>query len=171
MGIEHRKYSRRDIELVVNVVAADGGIIRCWLSDISEGGARLATAEAGALPNMFVLELASNLSRWCRVAWRSDQAVGVQFTPAPDVSAVPDAMSKTAVSVATDITRAVMITCKRTGNPISTGVRVGGNNELQRLPETRSFARCPHCGGVHGWEVSDAWIGEDPSPSSGSTGS
>jgi hypothetical protein len=68
------------------------------------------------LPDRFVLELSSNLSRWCRVVWRSDQAVGVQFTP--DVSAETDDASKTTAADATDIRRPVMITCKRTGKPI-----------------------------------------------------
>jgi hypothetical protein len=163
MGIEHRRYPRRDIALVVHVVAHHGEMIRCWLSDVSEGGARLATAEARALPDRFVLELSSNLSRWCRVVWRSDQAVGVQFTP--DVSVETNDPSKTTAADATHVRRPVMVTCKRTGKPISTGIHVRGNDDLQKLPKVRSLAKCPHCNGGHGWEVSEAWIADDPGPS------
>src|ERR1700704_1000108 len=86
MGIENRKYLRRDIELDVNIVIGDSAPIRCWLADISEGGARLATSQAGKLPDEFTLVLSNELQRRCRIVWRADEEVGVRFSPGPDLS-------------------------------------------------------------------------------------
>jgi len=144
MGREHRRRPRRDIELVVHVIAPSGAPIPCWLSDVSEGGARLATAVT--LPDRFLLKLSNTLSRWCQVMWRSDQAVGVQFTADASAHHAP------AMENAAEIMRPVMITCRQTSKPVPTGVQVRGNSDLRNLPTARNFARCPHCNGVHGWE-------------------
>jgi hypothetical protein len=107
MGLEHRSHLRREIELVVHAIAPDGATIPCWLSDISEGGARLLTAKAVALPDQFILKPSNKLRRWCRVAWRADQAVGLQFI---EVSADT---AKGAPPSASQKMRPVMVTCKQ----------------------------------------------------------
>jgi hypothetical protein len=161
MGIENRKYPRRDIELDVKVVVGDGAPIRCWLADISEGGARLATSQAGKLPDEFTLELSNELRRWCRIVWRADEEVGVQFTSGPDLSVERTRGSEKAhVPSESKIRHLVMVTCFRTGKAISTGIRVGSEDDLRKLSKVRSFTQCRHCKVVHSWTASDAWIPE-----------
>jgi hypothetical protein len=168
VGIENRKYPRRDIDLVVNIVAHDGATIRCWLSDISQGGARLATSQAREVPDEFMLELANDLRRWSRVVWRTNEAAGLQFIPEPD--SYGQSIEPTARSTETaQIGHSVMITCGTTGRPLSTGVHVSSNTALQRLPKARRFVRCPHCGTVHSWDVRKAWVPANSTPKRRST--
>ena len=56
----------------------------CSIWDISEGGARLAAPHPDRLPPTFTLLLNSDGSttKYCRVAWRSNSQVGVQFVDA-----------------------------------------------------------------------------------------
>jgi hypothetical protein len=51
------------------------------LWDISDGGARIAAARANDLPDIFCLLLTadSKSRRFCRVVWRKNGQVGVQF--------------------------------------------------------------------------------------------
>lgn len=54
----------------------------CWISDISDGGARLHM-ERVDVPDTFLLALPGMKERReCRVAWRLGHEVGVQFTEA-----------------------------------------------------------------------------------------
>jgi hypothetical protein len=64
-------------------VVLDGGVakIPCVLWDISEGGARLAAAHGGALPEAFGLFLSKDgkSRRFCQVVWRRGSQLGVRF--------------------------------------------------------------------------------------------
>jgi len=80
MQDEQRQHERRPIDLVVEVQAP----IKCVLTDVSELGARLAVDCATVLPNEFMLVLNNELRRWCRVKWRSDGHVGVEFVAMPE---------------------------------------------------------------------------------------
>jgi hypothetical protein len=159
MGTENRKHARRDIELDVRIVGRDGVPIRCWLCDISKGGARLATSQASGLPDEFILELSSELRRWCRVVWRTQEEAGVRFTPGPGSSAGKVAASQEG-SRSNKLTSRypVMMKCAKTGKAIPTGVRIANKEELQTLSAARSFTRCPHCKVLHGWTASEAWV-------------
>jgi hypothetical protein len=60
----------------------DGNMQRdCVLSDISDTGARIDVASPNELPDFFTLLLSGNGSprRKCRVVWRQDKQVGVNF--------------------------------------------------------------------------------------------
>jgi hypothetical protein len=59
MGIENREYPRQEITLTVCIEASDGTRTSCWLSDLSQTGARLAVGQAGALPDEFMLLLSN----------------------------------------------------------------------------------------------------------------
>jgi PilZ domain-containing protein len=149
MGIENRKYPRQEITLTVCIEASDGARTSCWLSDLSQTGARLAVGQAGTLPEQFMLLLSDEMQRWCRVVWRTGQEVGVCFeTRSQGADRPPEQRPK----------RFVMITCPQTRRSISTGVRVHDANELGKLPNVRRFAQCPHCKVVHGWSLSEATI-------------
>jgi len=64
-------------------VVLDGGTakIPCVLWDISEGGARIAAAHGGALPDVFGLFLNKDgkSRRYCQVVWRRGGQIGVRF--------------------------------------------------------------------------------------------
>jgi hypothetical protein len=56
-------------------------LIPCVLWNVSEGGARLTAAHSNILPDRFVLILnkSDQTHRLCRVVWRRQQHLGVQF--------------------------------------------------------------------------------------------
>jgi hypothetical protein len=57
----------------------DGKGMRCFISDISQTGARLRPANAEALPDRFLLQVEYDLSLVCDVKFRSQDEVGVSF--------------------------------------------------------------------------------------------
>lgn len=59
----------------------NGRQIPCTIWDISEHGARLAAPHPKALPSTFTLFLSRDgtSQKYCRVAWRSEAQIGVQF--------------------------------------------------------------------------------------------
>jgi hypothetical protein len=60
-------------------VGGDAKPLRCVLWDVSEGGARLAPAQANKLPDTFTLILDKTTAHRCRVVWRKGPLVGVRF--------------------------------------------------------------------------------------------
>ena len=53
--------------------------MRCFICDISQTGARLRPAEADAVPDRFLLQVAHDLSLVCDVKFRSQDELGVSF--------------------------------------------------------------------------------------------
>ena len=76
MSADNRTYPRRDLEHPAFVK------IRCSLTDISRTGARLSVDDPKSLPNEFLLEIRTDLARRCRVIWRTDKHVGVEYIAA-----------------------------------------------------------------------------------------
>jgi hypothetical protein len=145
VGRENRKHDRREIELVVHILTGEGQPMRAWLSDISESGAGLTLNQSIKLPDQFVLELSDKMRRWCRIVWRSEEAIGVQFTASGDIASQRGK-------------RDIVVTCAKTGKTIATGIQVDAVHELRKLTRIRRFTRCPHCKVVHGWEINDARV-------------
>src|SRR5436305_7077076 len=56
-------------------------LIPCVIWDLTEEGARLASARLNMLPELFTLNFTKDgkSSRFCRVVWRKKPHVGVQF--------------------------------------------------------------------------------------------
>ena len=56
-------------------------ICLCTLADVSEGGTKLMVEKPSIVPENFVLLLSTGarLHRKCKVRWRSETAIGVQF--------------------------------------------------------------------------------------------
>lgn len=78
-GPEQRRSPRRTVRYPARIGADDGSEPRsCMLIDISQTGAKLLAEETHQLPGEFVL-LLGGATRKCRIVWRSDQHVGVQF--------------------------------------------------------------------------------------------
>lgn len=81
-GLEQRRAKRTPRRNAAWIErAGEGAHIPCVLWDLSEGGARLAAPHTGELPPAFKLLLSRDGSsqRLCRVVWRSDKQLGVQF--------------------------------------------------------------------------------------------
>ncbi len=60
-------------------------LLECTVWDESENGARLIIAGAGHAPDEFYLYLSLDFMsrRRCRVAWRSERQIGVEFVSEP----------------------------------------------------------------------------------------
>jgi len=64
-------------------------ICDCALVDISQGGARIAVLTSEIVPDEFLLSLSSNshVRRRCKVAWRKEEDIGVNFLKTVDTIA------------------------------------------------------------------------------------
>ena len=79
---EKRKNLRRSITYPAFIDLGDGSpAIECTLCDASQEGALLAVADPDSVPDEFILALSSDgaARRRCRVAWRTEDQVGVEF--------------------------------------------------------------------------------------------
>jgi hypothetical protein len=77
-----QKVSRRSIQYPVWIIVKDVTIpLRCLLSDVSEGGARLSVEAGETLPDEFILSLTEHQSRGrrCRVVAREKLYVDIRF--------------------------------------------------------------------------------------------
>ena len=76
-----RRSERHVVRGPAQVLLGTGSLPRdCWISDISDGGARLH-AERMDMPDEFTLLLANRTQRReCRVVWRLGHELGVEFT-------------------------------------------------------------------------------------------
>jgi hypothetical protein len=76
---ERRRTERHAARGMAKILGGTGSLAReCWISDISDGGARLH-AEAD-VPDEFALVLPGGSRRECRVVWRLGHEAGVAFT-------------------------------------------------------------------------------------------
>ena len=79
---EKRKNLSRTVTYPAYIDLGDGSPLRpCTLCDASQKGAHLALAEPNAVPDEFILALSSDgaARRHCRVIWRNETQVGVEF--------------------------------------------------------------------------------------------
>ncbi|HET9902795.1 MAG TPA: PilZ domain-containing protein [Xanthobacteraceae bacterium] len=100
MSRERRRSFRVQWESPAYVELKDGrGRISCIVNNLSNGGARITCAEP--LPDEFILKLTPGRGhpRECRVVWRRNQDLGVQFVdrlwdpPLPARGRVPEWIS------------------------------------------------------------------------------
>jgi hypothetical protein len=83
---ELRKKPRRQFNYNARIhVDKDTPLIVCSISDISEGGARIALEREETLPDTFMLLLtpSGDARRQCRVIWREGLVLGVKFPDGP----------------------------------------------------------------------------------------
>lgn len=79
---EKRKNPRRLVSYPAFIdLGDDRPAVKCALCDASQEGAQLAVADPAALPDEFILALSSAgaARRRCRVTWRAEDSIGVQF--------------------------------------------------------------------------------------------
>jgi uncharacterized protein (UPF0248 family) len=77
-----RKKPRRQVRhAAILHINKNGGLRPRWLSDISDGGARLMLKSDHELPHRFVLVLTKTgkIHRHCRIVWRKGLILGVEF--------------------------------------------------------------------------------------------
>jgi hypothetical protein len=84
MLVENRQSARTEVRYMAWIDVGDGLPMRkCIIRDISLRGAKLGimTSTPNALPNEFTLLLSPDgrVRHLCRVAWRSDENMGVEF--------------------------------------------------------------------------------------------
>jgi hypothetical protein len=86
MSAVESKYPRRTIRYPAYVdLGRDLPLRACTLCSISESGAELTVANSDTLPKHFILALSIDgaAQRRCRVVWRSESQIGVEFLRAP----------------------------------------------------------------------------------------
>ena len=79
---EKRRNLRRSISYPAFIDLGDGSpTIECTRCDASQEGALLSVAEPDGVPDQFILALSSDgaARRRCRVVWRTEEQVGVEF--------------------------------------------------------------------------------------------
>ena len=82
MSYEKRVDKRQELSWVGEIFGLDGvNFGGCKIFDISASGARLVLRGETQVPDEFVLLLAKDgsVQRQCRVRWRTDAEIGVQF--------------------------------------------------------------------------------------------
>jgi hypothetical protein len=83
MRQERRKNFRVEWNSAATIYDAERQLARpCILSDFSNGGAKITGVMASTVPDEFILRMARGhgRTRHCRVKWRTDDAVGIEFT-------------------------------------------------------------------------------------------
>jgi hypothetical protein len=79
---EKRRNLRRTITYPAFIDLGDGSpVLECTLCDASQDGAQLAVADPNRVPDEFILALSADgaARRRCRVAWRTEAQIGVEF--------------------------------------------------------------------------------------------
>jgi hypothetical protein len=81
MSSEQRRKPRKPLRHTVWVQVRGEKPTGAVMSDISDSGARLDVREPDGIPDRFIMLLSKNgqARRMCRVVWRSDRQLGVQF--------------------------------------------------------------------------------------------
>ena len=76
---ERRAKQRQRVLKSAKIRLERGGVIDCMIRDISEDGACLRVASALGIPDFFELILDEKILRPCRVKWRKETQIGVEF--------------------------------------------------------------------------------------------
>jgi hypothetical protein len=81
MPRERRKNFRVEWNCPATIHDSERNLARpCIPSSFSNGGAQITGVRARTLPDDFVLQITRHDGRKCRVIWRTDDTLGVQFT-------------------------------------------------------------------------------------------
>jgi hypothetical protein len=94
MRQERRKNFRVEWNSPATIYDADRQLARpCILSDFSNSGAKITGVVASTVPDEFMLRIARGhgRTRHCRVIWRTDDTVGIEFTDRTKRAAKPGA--------------------------------------------------------------------------------
>ena len=80
--IERRKYERIPVEIGADAIMSNSeSTFACTILDISEGGAKVEVPEIDIIPVHFKLYVPDSDQIFsCRVVWRDENHLGLQFT-------------------------------------------------------------------------------------------
>jgi hypothetical protein len=96
MTVNKRRAKRQRIRHPAWVMPTPDQRIDCFVTDVSEDGARIQMDDTASVPDCFVLLLSNNGAprRFCRAVWRKPHQIGVRFAPtfaeAANLKANPD---------------------------------------------------------------------------------
>jgi hypothetical protein len=77
---EHRKETRRRTLKAGKIMIDGKSIIDCMVRNLTYKGASLEVGSPVGIPDTFELSIpVDNLKRKCRVTWRQERKIGVQF--------------------------------------------------------------------------------------------
>jgi len=77
---ERRKQERQPSKDSAQIVFDEpDSTMDCTIRDISDDGACVEVSNTRLIPSLFTLVLASGARRFCQVAWRTRNRVGVKF--------------------------------------------------------------------------------------------
>jgi hypothetical protein len=77
---ERRKETRRRTFKAGKIIIAGKSIIDCMVRSLTYTGASLEVGSSVGIPDAFELSIpVDNLTRKCRVSWRHERRIGVQF--------------------------------------------------------------------------------------------
>jgi hypothetical protein len=81
MTRDKRKAQRRPLHHTACVVIAPDQMHGCFLSDVSDSGARIDVDDSAKLPDRFflLLSMRGRARRLCSVVWRKPKQLGVKF--------------------------------------------------------------------------------------------
>ena len=79
--MRERKYPRLSTDEAARVVVSSRFVFACVIRDISLGGACLELDGSVAVPETLDLVPATSDARACRVMWRADGRLGLEFDP------------------------------------------------------------------------------------------
>lgn len=99
MNSDKRKAPRKPLRYAAWIALDDRQPASCFLSDISDLGARLDVEDSTLIPDRFVLLLAQHNApkRYCTVIWRETNQIGVRFERRNDKVAAPATRTAQAV--------------------------------------------------------------------------
>lgn len=89
LGTSRRRDRRKNFRVEWNLPATIYDVGRhlerpCVLVELSNGGAKIAGVRAHTIPDEFRLRMPIGDRRSCRVVWRTEDTLGVQFTDCID---------------------------------------------------------------------------------------
>jgi hypothetical protein len=77
--VEERRNAHRVGKVATGIILFGSEVIDCAILDVSDRGARLELSTTKELPSDFVLKLTEGDRRECKVVWRNETRVGVEF--------------------------------------------------------------------------------------------
>jgi hypothetical protein len=77
--VEERRNAHRVDKVATGKILFGSAVIDCAILDVSDRGARLELSTTEELPSDFVLKLTEGDRRECKVVWRDENGVGVEF--------------------------------------------------------------------------------------------
>jgi hypothetical protein len=77
--VEERRNADRIGKVATGEILFGSAVIECAILDVSDRGARLELSTPKELPSDFVLKLTEGNRRQCKVVWRDENRVGIEF--------------------------------------------------------------------------------------------